>query len=345
MVRSSSDLFAALAQVGEDGVDAVLVDGTQALGGDAQLHPAVLGSDPEAALVEVGHETAAGIVLRVRDVVAARRALAGDLADSGHKAPRWVAEDSAWGLSLARKAFGPAGAWGSTASARFGNGAAGCGGWARLAPESRFRKPAMPGFGGRQDTASRALSPKPGHWATGWPWSLGSGRGGLALGDEGADLLFQHRQRDRAQAQDGMVEGRQVEVVAQFRLGFATQLPDLQLAQLVAQGLGGPGDVAVDLGGDLVLGQGGVVAQEGQRLVAAPAQVMDAGVDHQAGGAPHFVGQAAEVLIRRLVDAHLLAQLLHVQAPAFAVGGDVAVAAEVGLLVLLAGQRGLEDRK
>src|SRR5690606_8654996 len=75
---------------------------------------------------------------------------------------------------------------------------------------------------------------------------------------------------------------------------------------------------------------------------AAPAQVVHAGVDHQAGGAPHLVGQAAEVLVGGLVDAHFLAQLLHVQAPALAVGRDVAVAAEVGLFVLFAGERGLE---
>src|SRR5690554_4794015 len=133
MVRSSSDLFAALAQVGEDGVDAVLVDGTQALGGNAQLHPAVLGSDPEAALVEVGHETAAGLVHRMRDVVAARRALAGDLADSGHKAPLWVADGPHGGFPWPGKRSAPPTAWTSTRGARFGNG---CRGMRRPGPAS-----------------------------------------------------------------------------------------------------------------------------------------------------------------------------------------------------------------
>src|SRR5690606_6698806 len=166
MVRSSSDLFAALAQVGQDGVDAVLVDRAQALGGNAQLHPAVLGSNPEAALVEVGHETAAGLVHRMRDVVAARRALAGDLADSGHKTPQWVADRSAWGLYLARKAFGPAvhvGIHGRRAIRER------CRGMRRLAQSASGI--ALPGadragFEDRQGAASRALSPSPRQQAT-----------------------------------------------------------------------------------------------------------------------------------------------------------------------------------
>src|SRR5690606_26187573 len=92
MVQSSSDLLALLAQVGEDGVDAVLVDGAQGGGGNAELDPTVLRSDPEAALVEVGLEATTGLAVGMRDVVAGRRALAGDLADFGHCAPRWCVD-------------------------------------------------------------------------------------------------------------------------------------------------------------------------------------------------------------------------------------------------------------
>src|SRR5688572_13182202 len=84
MVQSSSDLFAAGAHVGEDGVDAVLVDRAQRVHGKTQLHPAVLRRNPEAALVKIGKETAAGLVVRMRDVVARLHALAGHLANSAH---------------------------------------------------------------------------------------------------------------------------------------------------------------------------------------------------------------------------------------------------------------------
>src|SRR5690606_10702275 len=84
MIQSSSDLFAACAEIGEDGVDAVLVDGAHGVGGNTQLDPTVLAGDPEAALVEIGHEAAAGLVHGVRDVVAGRRSLAGYLAYTGH---------------------------------------------------------------------------------------------------------------------------------------------------------------------------------------------------------------------------------------------------------------------
>src|SRR5690606_17586060 len=90
MVQSSSDLLALLAQVGQDGVDAVLVDGAQRGGGNTELDPTVLRGDPETALVEVGLEATTRLAVGVRDVVAGRRALAGDLADFGHWAPRLV---------------------------------------------------------------------------------------------------------------------------------------------------------------------------------------------------------------------------------------------------------------
>src|SRR5690606_18549724 len=84
MVDYSSDLFAAGTQLGQNGVDAVLVDGAQGSSGNTQLHPTVLGGHPEAALVQVGEETAAGLVVCVRDVVAGLHALAGNLANAGH---------------------------------------------------------------------------------------------------------------------------------------------------------------------------------------------------------------------------------------------------------------------
>ncbi len=59
-------------------------------------------------------------------------------------------------------------------------------------------------------------------------------------------------------------------------LGFTAVPADLQLAELVGEGLSGPGDVAFDLGGDLVLGERGVGAQVVHRLLAAPAELMDA---------------------------------------------------------------------
>src|SRR5690606_41996977 len=94
MVQSSSDLFAAGAEVGEDGIDAVLVDGAQGGSGNTQLDPAVFAGDPEAALMQVRHEATAGLVHGMRDVVAGRRTLAGDLAYTGHYAPRRFR----WGL-------------------------------------------------------------------------------------------------------------------------------------------------------------------------------------------------------------------------------------------------------
>ena len=49
---------------------------------------------------------------------------------------------------------------------------------------------------------------------------------------------------------------------------------------------------------------------------------MNAGVDHQPASAPHFVGQAPHHLFGRVIEAHLLAQKLRVERPAFDIGGE-----------------------
>src|SRR5919106_2915293 len=96
---------------------------------------------------------------------------------------------------------------------------------------------------------SSSLRSEP-HWAL-RPWRRG--RVHAPGGDELRHSLLQHRQRNRAERQDGVVEVALVELGAQLFLRLATMPADLQLAKLVRQGLPGPRDVAVDLSGDLVV--------------------------------------------------------------------------------------------
>src|SRR5207247_4899569 len=65
------------------------------------------------------------------------------------------------------------------------------------------------------------------------------------------DLVFEHAERHGAVTQQHVVELPHVEPRPERGLRLRPQLADLQLAHLVAQGLAGPGDVAVHLGGDL----------------------------------------------------------------------------------------------
>src|SRR5690348_8231880 len=92
----SSDLLAAGTQLGDHGLDALLVDGAQRVVGDAQLDPAVLAGDPEAALVQVRQPAAAGLVVGVRDVVTGLHTLSGDLANAGHDELRGVLLTARW---------------------------------------------------------------------------------------------------------------------------------------------------------------------------------------------------------------------------------------------------------
>src|SRR5512137_2456627 len=83
-IASRSDLDALGAQLGHDGLDALLVDRAHAVARDTQGHPALLRLEPEALRVQVGQETPAPPIVGVRDGVTGHRLLAGDLTDSGH---------------------------------------------------------------------------------------------------------------------------------------------------------------------------------------------------------------------------------------------------------------------
>src|SRR5579862_6621843 len=88
MVRSpaygASELQALCAQLGDDLVDALLLEGTHAAGREPQPHPALLGLEPEALRVQVRQEATALLVVGVRDAVTDGRLLASDFADAGH---------------------------------------------------------------------------------------------------------------------------------------------------------------------------------------------------------------------------------------------------------------------
>ena len=80
-----SDLLALLAQLGNDHIDALLLDGAHAMDGHAQGHPALFRLEPEALLVQVRQEAAPASIVRVRDAIARDGALASDFADARHK--------------------------------------------------------------------------------------------------------------------------------------------------------------------------------------------------------------------------------------------------------------------
>src|SRR5260370_37786104 len=75
--------LAALAQLFEHRLDALLVDDAHAGVGNAQPHPALLAFHPEAAALPVRIEPACGVVGAVGDVVARRGRVACCLADAG----------------------------------------------------------------------------------------------------------------------------------------------------------------------------------------------------------------------------------------------------------------------
>ena len=130
--------------------------------------------------------------------------------------------------------------------------------------------------------------------------------------------------------------------VAELGRRLAAQLLDLQLADLVRQRLARPGDVAVDLVDDVELGLRRVRLEVVDRLLPRPVLVVHAGVDDEPHGAPHLVGELAELVVGVLVEAHLLAEALAVEAPALDERGGLEVAAELRQLAEFLRQRDLQ---
>jgi hypothetical protein len=82
--RSPLDLLAASTHLKQDGVDAVLVDGTQTGIGQAQSHPTVFRLYPQAAALQIRQETALGFIVCVGNVVAHHGLFPSYLTDACH---------------------------------------------------------------------------------------------------------------------------------------------------------------------------------------------------------------------------------------------------------------------
>src|SRR5687768_8117942 len=158
----------------------------------------------------------------------------------------------------------------------------------------------------------------------------------------GIDLLFQHVKRQRAILEHRGVEALDVESVAQCPPRLVAKLQYLQLADLVARRLARIVDVALDLLDDVSLAQERIVLEIADRLFAAPSLGVEAGVGDQPHRPPQFEREVAELRIGVLVEAHLAAEPLGVEAPAFDIGAVSAEAAELGDSLQLLLQRDLE---
>jgi hypothetical protein len=129
---------------------------------------------------------------------------------------------------------------------------------------------------------------------------------------------------------DLVVEGADVEFRAEGLLRAGAEFENLQLADFVAESLGGSGDIAVDFGVDGGVVETGVGVEVVDHLLAGPVLGVDAGVNDEPD-APEIVGfEAAEVGVRILIKADVFAQMLGVESPAFGVGSVVEVFAELG---------------
>src|SRR5450830_1121146 len=97
MIAPYLDFFATGAHVGQDGIDADLVDYTQTSVGQTQGDPAVFRFNKNTTVLQVRQETTFGFVVCVGNIVADHRLLPSNLANTCHGAllkdiPNWKNE-------------------------------------------------------------------------------------------------------------------------------------------------------------------------------------------------------------------------------------------------------------
>src|ERR1043166_2445432 len=99
------------------------------------------------------------------------------------------------------------------------------------------------------------------------------------------DASIEQIERKAAAREDLIVERADVEFRTELFRSTTAKLANLQLADLVAARLAGPGDVAIGLGLDRRLVDRVRLAHEVDDLIAAPSQMVNAGVHHETDGA------------------------------------------------------------
>src|SRR6267143_2432715 len=149
-------------------------------------------------------------------------------------------------------------------------------------------------------------------------------------------------QRQRPRAEHLIVERANIEFAAERRRRVRAQLFDLQLADLVGERLARPYDVAIDFHGDVMLRLPGIGLEVVDGVLARPPHRMDAGVEDEADGTPHLVGELPEFAVRIFVETELVAETLAVESPTLNERRVATVPPELRHSLLLLSQRDLE---
>src|SRR6202008_2866643 len=140
-------------------------------------------------------------------------------------------------------------------------------------------------------------------------------------------------ERQRALAENPVVKGADVELIAE-RCGRAVgQLADFQLADLVGKRLAGPNDVTVDLDDDVVVGLARILLHVFDGLIARPAKRVHAGINNKPARTPNLEAKLAEFLIRIGIKSELVTEALGIKSPAFDIGGIRIVLAPLGCVL------------
>src|SRR5687768_15820033 len=173
-------------------------------------------------------------------------------------------------------------------------------------------------------------------------WGMSSSYALLLTRDPVADARVENAERDCAGAEHFVVKGAYIERCTELPGCVLAQLANLQLTDLVGERLSGPGDVPVDLDGDVMQRLAAVHREVIDGVLTRPPHRVQPRVDHEAHGTPHIVRECAESRIGIGVQPQIAAKRFGVQTPPFDERGESEVFAELGNVLQLLCERNLK---
>ena len=126
------------------------------------------------------------------------------------------------------------------------------------------------------------------------------------------------------------MEGADIEARTEPLLGAMAEIKNLELADLIAEPLSRPRDVAINFSLDGRFVSGAALAEIGHGLFAGPTFGVNSGVDDQTNRAHQFEIEAPIIRGRILKKPDLLTEGLGINRPAFCVGIIDDVEAKLG---------------
>jgi hypothetical protein len=120
------------------------------------------------------------------------------------------------------------------------------------------------------------------------------------------DFRLEHVQWQWTFAENRIMESPDIKFGSELFSSAFSQLENPHLTKLVAEGLGGPSDVAIHFRFDVLIVHGRVPMKKVDHLLTRPMLRVNSGINDQANGPPYQVLKPSVFAVRVLIKTHFM---------------------------------------